>query len=95
MPKVRLLVARDIDGKPQAAGAEVDVSDEVAAELKAAGAASLIEDEQAAEKAAQEGNYSARMTRDQAGGVQSEETQPEKPQPEEGQDKSSRRGRTT
>jgi len=63
MPKVRLLVPRDIDGKPNAAGAEVDVSDEIAADLRANGAATLIEDEKKAEAAAQEGNYSARMTR--------------------------------
>jgi len=59
-------VARDIDGKPNAAGAEVDVSDELAADLRANGAASLIEDEKAAEQTAAEGNYTARTGREEA-----------------------------
>jgi len=77
MPKIRLLVPRELDGKPQAAGAEVDVDDETAADLRANGAATLIDDEKAAEKAAQEGNYSARMTRGQAGEAVPEEAEPE------------------
>jgi len=64
MPKVRLLVSRDIDGKPNAAGAEVDVSDEVAADLRSSGSATLIEDEKKAEAAANEGNYTTVTARD-------------------------------
>lgn len=73
MPKIRLLVARDIDGKPNAAGAEVDVSDEAAADLRAAGAATLIEDEKKAEAAAKEGNYSGRTTREDTGAAVAED----------------------
>ena len=81
MPKVRLLVPRELDGKPQAAGAEVDVDDETAADLRANGAATLLEDEKAAEKAAREGNYSARMTRGQAGEAESQEQPPAEDEP--------------
>jgi hypothetical protein len=49
-----------------AAGTEVDVADDVAADWKADGKISLIDDEKAAEKAAQEGNYTARTTRPDA-----------------------------
>jgi hypothetical protein len=49
-----------------AAGVEVDVADDIAADWRADGKVSLIADEQAAEKAASEGNYSARMTRPDA-----------------------------
>lgn len=62
-----------------AAGAEVDVADDVAAEWKADGKISLIEDEKAAEKAANEGNYSARTTRSDVAETQSED----KPKPRE------------
>jgi hypothetical protein len=68
MPKVRLLVPVG----EHAAGAEIDVSDEEFAELRGAGKASSIEEELAAEERAKEGNYGARMTRDDAGGATSE-----------------------
>jgi hypothetical protein len=68
MPKVRMLApATDADGNPLAAGAVVDVSDDVAAALRADGKASLIEDEEAAEKRTrEEGVYNARTAREDA-----------------------------
>jgi hypothetical protein len=48
-----------------AAGTEVDVADDVAADWRADGKVSLIADEQAAEKAAKEGNFNARVGREE------------------------------
>jgi hypothetical protein len=68
MVKVRTLVPLTHPKTDElfAAGAEVDVADEVAADWRADGKVSLIADEQAAEKAAKEGNYSARTARSDA-----------------------------
>jgi hypothetical protein len=70
MVKVRTLapLTHPKTGEQLAAGAEVDVPDEVAADWKADGKISLVEDEQAAAKAANEGNYTARTGREEAGG---------------------------
>jgi hypothetical protein len=70
MVKVRTLVplTHPESGEQVAAGAEVDVSDEVARDWKADGKISFLEDEQAAEKTANEGNYTARTGREEAGG---------------------------
>jgi hypothetical protein len=49
-----------------AAGAEVDVAEDIAADWRADGKVALIADEKAAEKAAKEGVYDARTTRPDA-----------------------------
>lgn len=68
--KVRTLVplTHPETGEQLAAGAEVDVSDEVAKDWKADGKISVIADEEAAAKTANEGVYDARTGREEAGG---------------------------
>lgn len=67
MPKVRLLAPwTNAKGEPQAAGAVVEVTDEQAIDLHNRGQASLVEEEEEQAKAAQEGNYSARLERPEA-----------------------------
>ena len=61
-----------------AAGAEVDVADDVAADWRADGKISLIEDEQKAAQAAQGGEYSARVGRAEA--AQTQEVAPKAPE---------------
>jgi hypothetical protein len=80
MVKIRALVPLQHPKTQElfAAGTEVDVADEVAADWKADGKITYIDDEKAAEKAAQEGNYSARMTRDKAGGADATEEPPKR-----------------
>jgi hypothetical protein len=75
MVKIRALVplTHPKTAEVFAAGAEVDVADDVAADWKADGKISLIDDEKKAEEAAKEGNYSARMTREGAGGEAAED----------------------
>ena len=81
MPKVRILApTTDKDGKPLAAGQEVDVDEEDFARLRSQGTASAIEDEEAAAKAAkEEGSFTARATREGTGQA---EGQPQ-PQPQQ------------
>jgi len=69
MPKVRTLVplTHPKTGELFAAGAEVDVDDEVFRDWRADGKASSIDDEKKAEAAAKEGNYSARTSREDTG----------------------------
>jgi hypothetical protein len=82
MPKIRLLAPwTNEKGEPQAAGAVIDVSDEQARDLHDHGQASLIEEEEKAAQAAQEGSYSAVLTRETAPGVAPQPPQP--PQPEQ------------
>jgi hypothetical protein len=75
MVKVRTLVplTHPKTGEQLAAGAEVDVPEEVAADWKADGKISLVADEQAAAKTANEGNYAARTGREEAGGKNADE----------------------
>lgn len=81
MVKIRTLVplSHPKTGEAFAAGTEVDVDDEVAADWRADGKISLIDDEKAAEKRTteEEGHYSARTSRADAGGDK-EEVQPPK-----------------
>lgn len=65
MVKIRTLVplTHPSTGENFAAGTEVDVADEVAADWRADGKVSMLADEQ---KAEQPGVYDARMTRDDA-----------------------------
>ena len=69
MVKIRTLVplTHPSTGEAFAAGAEVDVADDVAADWRADGKVSLIADEEAQAKAANEGNFSARTSRADAG----------------------------
>jgi hypothetical protein len=80
MVKIRALVplTHPKTAEVFAAGAEVDVADDVAADWKADGKISFIDDEKKAEEAAKEGNYSARMTRDKAGGTEATEEPPKR-----------------
>jgi hypothetical protein len=82
MVKVRTLapLTNPETGDQLAAGAELDIPEQVAREWKADGKVSLVADEQAAAKTASEGNYSARVGREQAGGknADDEETPPKK-----------------
>jgi hypothetical protein len=81
MPKVRLLAPwTNEKGEPQAAGAVVDVSDEQARDLNARGQASLIEEEEKAAKAAEQGSYSDRATREGTAPLGGGQPQPEQPQ---------------
>ena len=75
MVKIRTLVplTHPKTAEVFAAGAEVDVADDIAAGWKADGKISLIEDEKKAEEAAKEGNYGERMTRGKAGGAEVED----------------------
>lgn len=68
MPTVRLLVPVSIEGEPYAAGEEVEVDDAVFASLRADGKASSLDEEKAAAQRASEGNYSARVGREDVGG---------------------------
>lgn len=81
MVKVRTLapVSHPSTGEAFAAGVEVDVADEVAADWRADGKVALLEDEQAQAKAAQQGNYSARTSRSDAGEAVAEDTTSTKP----------------
>jgi hypothetical protein len=80
MVKVRTLapLTHPESGEQLAAGAELDVSDEVARDWKADGKISLVADEQAAAKTASEGNYSARTGREEAGGKNADDDTPPK-----------------
>jgi hypothetical protein len=80
MVKVRTLapLTHPESGEQLAAGAEVDVSDEVARDWKADGKVAMIADEQVAAKTASEGNYSARVGREEAGGKNADEDTPKK-----------------
>jgi hypothetical protein len=89
MVKVRTLVplTHPTTGEQFAAGAEVDVAEEVFRDWRADGKASSIDDEQAQAKALQEGgSFSARTGRADVAG------QPEEPVAEE-EDKPERRRR--
>lgn len=78
MVKVRTLapLTHPTTGEQLAAGAEVDVADEVASDWKADGKIAFVADEQAAAKQAAEGNYTARTGRDEAGGKDADEPPP-------------------
>lgn len=80
MVKVRTLVplTHPESGEQVAAGAEVDVSDEVAKDWKADGKIAMVADEEAAAKTATEGNYTARTGREEAGGKDAEDEPPPK-----------------
>lgn len=75
MVKIRALVPLQHPKTQElfAAGAEVDVADDVAADWKADGKIAFIDDEKKAEETAKEGNYSARTTRSDAGETQAED----------------------
>lgn len=75
MVKIRTLVplTHPKTAEVFAAGAEVDVADDVAADWKADGKISLIEDEKKAEEAANEGNYNARTSRSDVADTQAED----------------------
>jgi hypothetical protein len=75
MVKIRALVPLQHPKTAElfAAGTEVDVADDVAADWKADGKISYLDDEKKAEEAAKEGNYSARTTRSDAGEAQVED----------------------
>ena len=60
MPKVRLLVPYG----EHAAGQVIDVDDATFSDLRGDGKASSIDDEEAAAQAAAEGNFSARVERE-------------------------------
>lgn len=77
MVKIRTLVplTHPTTGEQFAAGTEVDVAGEVAADWKADGKISLIADEEAAAKQASEGNFNARTSRAATTGT-TEETPP-------------------
>lgn len=83
MVKIRTLVplTHPKTAEVFAAGAEVDVADDVAVDWKADGKISFIEDEKKAEATANEGNYSARMTREGAGGEAQAEDKPKRSKP--------------
>lgn len=78
MVKIRALVplTHPTTGEQFAAGAEVDVADEVANDWKADGKISLVGDEETATKQATEGNYSARTGREEAGGKDADDEPP-------------------
>jgi hypothetical protein len=79
MPEVRLLVPyTDKDGNHYAADEIVEFDKDTVATLRADGKASLIEDEEKAEKAAKEGNFSARTSRENVAGTKAEEPKKEK-----------------
>jgi hypothetical protein len=80
MVKVHTLVplTHPTTGEQFAAGAEVDVADDVAADWKADGKIAFSADEEASAKAAAEGNYSARTGRDDTASTESEEAAPKK-----------------
>jgi hypothetical protein len=75
MVKIRALVplTHPKTAEMFAAGAEVDVADDVAADWKADGKIAFIEDEKKAEEAAREGNYGERTTRSDAGEARAED----------------------
>jgi hypothetical protein len=80
MPKTRVIVAttNPKDGSPLAPGQEVDLDDEAYAALRQSGAVEASEQEQKEHASPEaEGNYSARMTRGQAGEAVAE-TEPPK-----------------
>lgn len=74
--KVRTLVPlqHPTTGEQFAAGVEVDVADEVAADWRADGKVSDVTAEQQQARDAEQGNYSARTSREDAGGTTREET---------------------
>ena len=76
MPKVRLLAAATDPktGEPVAPGATLEVDDETFADWRSRGLASSVEDEEKAVEAASEGNFSARVTREDVASTKSEET---------------------
>jgi len=79
MPKTRVIVAttNPKDGSPLAPGQEVDLDDEAYAALRQSGAVEASEQEQKEHASPEaEGNYSARMTRGQAGEAESVEDEP-------------------
>lgn len=80
MVKIRTLVplSHPTTGEAFAAGVEVDVADEVAADWKADGKIALIADEQAEQQRASEGAYTSRTSREDAGGKDADEHQREK-----------------
>lgn len=78
MVKVRTLVPlqHPTTGEQFAAGAEVDVADDVAADWRADGKVSDVAAEQEQAKQAQQGNYTARTGREEAGGTTRAEEPP-------------------
>jgi hypothetical protein len=72
MVKIRTLVplTHPSTGELFAAGVEVDVADDVAADWRADGKVSMLADEQ---KEQAPGNYTARTTREDVGSVEPEE----------------------
>jgi hypothetical protein len=78
MVKVRTLapLTHPDSGEQLAAGAEVDVSDEIARDWKADGKIALVADEEAAARTANEGNYTARTGREEAGGKNADDDPP-------------------
>jgi hypothetical protein len=70
MVKIHTLVplSHPTTGEQFAAGTEVDVADDVAADWKADGKIAYSDDVDAAAKAANEGNYSARTGREDVTG---------------------------
>jgi hypothetical protein len=91
MPKIRLLAPwTDDKGEPRAAGAVIEVTDEQARELHDRGQASLVEEEEQLAKAAEQGSYSDRATREGTaplGGGQQAEAPQQPEQPEQAEPK--------
>ncbi len=80
MVKIHTLVplTHPTTGEQFGAGTEVDVADEVAADWKADGKIAYSADVDAAAKAANEGNYGARTSREDVTGKEDAEPAPKK-----------------
>jgi hypothetical protein len=78
MPKVRALVplTHPKSGEAIAAGTEVDVDSDTAADWRADGKVSLLSAEQDAAKAAESGSYGARTGREDVASTKTEAPKP-------------------